>query len=170
DGGGVRGISSLYILQRLMYRIQQEHNLQKLPKPCEVFDVMVGTSTGGLIAIMLGLLEMSVQSCIEAYTALARDVFTPRTRTKLGGPFVHKLLGSATFSATKLEASIKDVIRKNKPPAPVPNAPAEDSDGRGDEATVENVTPEDMPMLGSGRKCKVCVWLSNRYSLYLVCG
>jgi hypothetical protein len=56
DGGGVRGLSSLYILQRLMYRIRPEDDLEKLPKPCDVFDVIVGTSTGGLIAIMLGLL------------------------------------------------------------------------------------------------------------------
>jgi hypothetical protein len=88
---------------------------------------------------------MSVQSCIEAYTDLAKDIFTPRTRTKLGGVFLHKLFGSATFSAKKLEAGIKDVIRKNKPPALASNAPA------------ENVAPEDMPMLGSGRRCKVCV-------------
>ncbi len=39
-----------------MYRIRPEDDMQKLPKPCEVFDVIVGTSTGGLIAIMLGIL------------------------------------------------------------------------------------------------------------------
>jgi len=27
-------------------------------RPCEVFDLICGTSTGGLIAIMLGRLEM----------------------------------------------------------------------------------------------------------------
>jgi len=31
-------------------------NPENPPKPCEVFDLIVGTSTGGLLAIMLGRL------------------------------------------------------------------------------------------------------------------
>jgi len=38
DGGGVRGLSSLYILQRLMYNVDP----QSPPKPCDYFD-MIGT-------------------------------------------------------------------------------------------------------------------------------
>jgi patatin-like phospholipase/acyl hydrolase len=40
DGGGVRGLSSLYILKQLMETIDS-------PKPCEFFDMIGGTSTGG---------------------------------------------------------------------------------------------------------------------------
>jgi hypothetical protein len=105
---------------------------------------------------------MSVQSCIEAYIALAKDIFTPRARTKLGGAFLHKLLGSATFSAKKLEIGIKEIIRQNPPQPSASNAPARDSDGQ-DEATTDTVAPEDMMMLGSGKKCKVCVCLSLHY-------
>ena len=43
DGGGVRGLSSLYILQRLMEAV----NPEKPPKPCDYFDMIGGTSTGG---------------------------------------------------------------------------------------------------------------------------
>jgi hypothetical protein len=43
DGGGVRGLSSLYILQKLMQRI----NPESPPKPCDYFDLICGTSTGG---------------------------------------------------------------------------------------------------------------------------
>lgn len=56
DGGGVRGLSSLLILRRLMYIIENNHDNYKLPKPCDVFDIIAGTSTGALIAIMLGRL------------------------------------------------------------------------------------------------------------------
>ena len=45
DGGGVRGLSSLLILQNLMKNI----NPEKPPKPCEVFDLIGGTSTGGYV-------------------------------------------------------------------------------------------------------------------------
>jgi patatin-like phospholipase/acyl hydrolase len=49
DGGGVRGLSTLYILQGLMKKINLERAKEKLPavKPCEVFDLIGGTSTGG---------------------------------------------------------------------------------------------------------------------------
>lgn len=46
----------MYILERLLYRIRPEDDPKKRIKPCEVFDIIVGTSTGGLIAIMLGIL------------------------------------------------------------------------------------------------------------------
>lgn len=43
DGGGVRGLSSLIILKRLMDMIDDDDP----PKPCEYFDMIAGTSTGG---------------------------------------------------------------------------------------------------------------------------
>lgn len=49
DGGGVRGLSSLYILKGLMTRLNYERQAVGLPqvKPCEIFDLIGGTSTGG---------------------------------------------------------------------------------------------------------------------------
>ena len=48
DGGGVRGLSTLYILKGLMDRLNRKQP-QGAPakKPCEVFDLIGGTSTGG---------------------------------------------------------------------------------------------------------------------------
>jgi hypothetical protein len=49
DGGGVRGLSTLYILQGLMKKVNSERAKVGLAtvKPCEVFDLIGGTSTGG---------------------------------------------------------------------------------------------------------------------------
>jgi len=49
DGGGVRGLSTLYLLSALMLRLNDERKALKLKhrKPCEVFDLIGGTSTGG---------------------------------------------------------------------------------------------------------------------------
>ena len=50
DGGGVRGLSTLYILKSIMDRLNYERKISaNLPpvKPCEVFDLIGGTSTGG---------------------------------------------------------------------------------------------------------------------------
>jgi patatin-like phospholipase/acyl hydrolase len=58
DGGGVRGLSSLLILREIMEEIERQSGAERTPLPCEYFDLIGGTSTGGLIAIMLGRLRM----------------------------------------------------------------------------------------------------------------
>ena len=66
DGGGIRGISSLYILKEVMRQIARDYQadnpaapeLSLSPRPFEYFDLISGTSTGGLIALMLGRLRM----------------------------------------------------------------------------------------------------------------
>ncbi|KAH8748325.1 hypothetical protein BGZ57DRAFT_916040 [Hyaloscypha finlandica] len=49
EGGGVRGLSTLYILKNIMDRLNHARAESKLPpvKPCEMFDLVGGTSTGG---------------------------------------------------------------------------------------------------------------------------
>ncbi|KAI9740296.1 MAG: hypothetical protein M1834_004874 [Cirrosporium novae-zelandiae] len=80
DGGGVRGLSSLLILEDLIRRINE--NIRSKTglmiddlKPHQVFDLVVGTSTGGLIAIMIGKLGLSAKECINQYRNLSKEVF-----------------------------------------------------------------------------------------------
>lgn len=40
DGGGVRGLASLYLLKQILSYVGN-------PKPCDYFDMIGGTSTGG---------------------------------------------------------------------------------------------------------------------------
>lgn len=105
DGGGIRGLSSLYILKRLMEKIQDEEMDQNpsgvghastasppdqsgdtisgvtsggkatLLLPCHYFDFIIGTSTGGLIAVMLGRLRLDMDACIHAYKQLGTYIF-----------------------------------------------------------------------------------------------
>lgn len=75
DGGGVKGLSELLILERLMYVLKEESaTYTTIPKPCEVFDIICGTSTGGLIAILLGRLELSVREAIVEYERLSKEI------------------------------------------------------------------------------------------------
>lgn len=47
DGGGIRGLSELLILQEIMQRIRYQRKLAQTPLPCDYFDLIGGTSTGG---------------------------------------------------------------------------------------------------------------------------
>ncbi|CAE6521084.1 unnamed protein product [Rhizoctonia solani] len=75
DGGGIRGLSSLYILREFMRRVQTRVGTAEAILPCDYFDMICGTSTGGLIAIMLGKLRMSVDEAIGAYRDLSQSIF-----------------------------------------------------------------------------------------------
>ncbi|KAI4738404.1 phospholipase, patatin family protein [Aureobasidium sp. EXF-12298] len=104
DGGGVRGLSSLYILQRIMVSIDPDNP----PKPCDYFDIIGGTSTGGLIAIMLGRLEMSIDECIKAYTDLSEDVFHKKRRIPTGikGDLKER------YDSGALELAVKKILKQ----------------------------------------------------------
>ncbi|KAK4239690.1 hypothetical protein C8A03DRAFT_13946 [Achaetomium macrosporum] len=80
DGGGVRGVSSLVILDEIMTKIRDMYGLAEVPKPCEFFHMMAGTSTGGLIAIMLGRLRMSTKEALQAYDECAAKIFSSKNR------------------------------------------------------------------------------------------
>jgi len=57
DGGGIRGLSSLLIVKQVMHKLMVDENRKRkqngkpplacLPKPCDCFDLIGGTSTGG---------------------------------------------------------------------------------------------------------------------------
>jgi patatin-like phospholipase/acyl hydrolase len=103
DGGGVRGLSSLAILKRLMETI----NPDSPPKPCEYFDMIGGTSTGGLMAIMLGRLEMDIDECIDAYVKISNRVFQKkRHRITVKGQI------QGRFDTKELEAAIRDMVKQ----------------------------------------------------------
>jgi patatin-like phospholipase/acyl hydrolase len=107
DGGGVRGLSSLIILQQLMRTINRAHP----PKPCEYFDLIGGTSTGGLIAIMLGRLKMDIEDCITAYLQISRDVFQPKKkRFDILGRASDALKVRGRFDSEALKKGIQKIV------------------------------------------------------------
>ncbi|CAK7212886.1 hypothetical protein SEUCBS140593_001659 [Sporothrix eucalyptigena] len=49
DGGGIRGLSELIILEEIMARIKYNLNMDEDPIPADFFDMIGGTSTGGYV-------------------------------------------------------------------------------------------------------------------------
>ncbi|KFY98961.1 hypothetical protein V500_01509 [Pseudogymnoascus sp. VKM F-4518 (FW-2643)] len=113
DGGGVRGLSSLLILENLMHRISPEAELL----PCNIFDMIGGTSTGGIIAIMLGRLQMSVKDCIASYHDLSREIFDGPRQPK-AWKMSKNILGmtrDAEIRSRRLEDAICRIVIKYLP-------------------------------------------------------
>ena len=135
DRGGIRGLSELLMIKEVMHRFMVKENtkwkadgqalLTDLPKPCDYFDLIGGTSTGGqvaalissvivvsliwfppfesyrIIAFMLRHLRMDVDMAIKHYHQLAKYVFSdPKP---FGRDGKHK--------AMKLEEVIKSVVK-----------------------------------------------------------
>lgn len=112
DGGGVRGYSMLIIIQELMYRIYVEcegnaPRRDQIPKPSDHFDLIVGTGTGGLIALMLGRLRLDLETCKEVYVRMTRRVFET-DKTFAGIPY-----RSTLFKASRLEEAIRECVREH---------------------------------------------------------
>lgn len=120
DGGGIRGYSSLLIVQRLMHevalcerRLQDEegpvpgsdrrHFDENELLPCHYFDYMYGTSTGGLISVMLARLRMTVPQCLDIYRRVGHELFGHRRNIlPLATKYHHK----------PLEKAVRDIVKQ----------------------------------------------------------
>ncbi|CAK7238307.1 hypothetical protein SEUCBS140593_010533 [Sporothrix eucalyptigena] len=100
DGGGIRGLSELLILEQIMSRIKYDLKMTDDPLPADFFDLIGGTSTGGLIALLLGRVRLSVPQARREYVRIAQDVFSiERFKTK------------SKFDCKKLEKAVKQLLQ-----------------------------------------------------------
>lgn len=105
DGGGIKGISSLVILKAIMDKVKEIEsqnkwstcNLARLP--VDYFHLTAGTSTGGIIALMLIRLRMSVEDALKEYRKIGPQVFGTTASS-----------GEAIFLAEPLENAIDHVV------------------------------------------------------------
>ncbi|KAI1505709.1 hypothetical protein F5X99DRAFT_215888 [Biscogniauxia marginata] len=72
DGGGIRGVVQLQVLREIEMILGPDLPIQLF------FDLIVGTDTGGIIAIALGVKKWTVNSTIDKFKDLCREVFIPR--------------------------------------------------------------------------------------------
>ncbi|KAL8942731.1 MAG: hypothetical protein Q9216_001479 [Gyalolechia sp. 2 TL-2023] len=75
--------------------------------PCHYFDYAVGTSTGGLISIMLSRLRMTVDDCIAEYKTLGQKIFGHPRPLAFGAILWHK------FDHRVLEHVLQDAIQRH---------------------------------------------------------
>ena len=119
DGGGIKGLTTLLILKRIFRTLREVGRLDKEPKPCEVFDLIAGTSTGGLIAIMLGRLQMSIDECISVYENVGKRVFGKKPSGGQAGRLIKGLINSPFYDIRILQECMKDVLKEKELPVDV---------------------------------------------------
>ncbi|KAL9025382.1 MAG: hypothetical protein Q9196_005780 [Gyalolechia fulgens] len=75
--------------------------------PCHYFDYAVGTSTGGLISIMLSRLRMTVDDCISEYKTLGQKIFGHPRPLAFGAILWHK------FDYRVLERVLRSAVTRH---------------------------------------------------------
>lgn len=71
--------------------------------PCHYFDYMYGTSTGGLISVMLARLRMTVPQCLDIYRRVGQELFGHR----------RNILPLATkYHAEPLEKAVREIVQQ----------------------------------------------------------
>jgi uncharacterized protein len=95
DGGGIRGIMTIQLLKRLEEVAQI---------PChQLFDMVAGTSTGGIIAGLIAAGRTAVQ-IEQLYTKFVLLVFTKRSI------FANRFLDPPQYSKKNYRAALKDEL------------------------------------------------------------
>lgn len=110
DGGGFRGIVSLLVLRRIEQCLGSELPIQLF------FDLIVGTGTGGIIALGLGVNNWSVEECIRTFRELCHQAFTPR---ELKGMLILEQLAvfkhRSMYKTKPLEEFLKEKFDQHRP-------------------------------------------------------
>ncbi|MCJ1405065.1 hypothetical protein MMC11_008291 [Xylographa trunciseda] len=76
--------------------------------PCHYFDYVVGTGTGGLIAIMLSRLRMSIDQCLREYLKIFQIIFGQRRQRVL-----HTYaLPRVKYSSHNLTRSVQELVER----------------------------------------------------------
>jgi predicted acylesterase/phospholipase RssA len=101
DGGGLRGILTLGILQKVEDILRQRHGGSPDFRLSHYFDLIAGTSTGAIIAATLAL-GWSVEELRAKYMSLGSEVFQKG--------FLRDGLLRAKYDKDKLIAQLKEVF------------------------------------------------------------
>jgi hypothetical protein len=93
-------------------------------EPHDIFDLVAGTSTGGLIAIMLGKLGMTVEQCIKAYYSLSATIFGKKhLRARVTGG-----LAPAKYSGSRMRDCVRNLIHEHRSNEDLPMSADENRD------------------------------------------
>lgn len=98
DGGGTRGVMTIEMLKEISERCERPIH--------DLFDIIVGTSTGAILAVMLGIQRQRLSKCESIYERMSREIFqagTIKGTTQL-------LYNHAYYDTSRLEGILKEQL------------------------------------------------------------
>lgn len=110
DGGGMRGIVILEVLRRIQHELGNRIPIQ------DFFDLIVGTSTGGILALGLGIKNWPVDYCIKVFLRLVEKAFT----RKFAGGIA---FGTTKYRSRSLEEALAEAFQDDPLFGGVPETP-----------------------------------------------
>ncbi|KAI0882625.1 uncharacterized protein GGS22DRAFT_191215 [Annulohypoxylon maeteangense] len=110
DGGGIRGIIELELMKKIQTR------LCGVPiRDC--FDLIVGTSVGGIISLGLGVMNMTVDECEKMFGDFVQESFTTNVPesfgTKLG--YLAQAIYISKYESKPLEKALQKAFPDRLP-------------------------------------------------------
>lgn len=179
DGEGVRGLSSLYILQSLMENIayheqrlephaasstasplfqdlrDRTSNPQQHYRPCHYFDYICGVSMGGISAIMLGIMRFTVDEAIDRSERILTGL-NPKLQRH---PVSLSLSHIKATNSKKLERNLCSQLEEDTPLAPDVSVARRKATG-----TTMDVMPaqSDATMAVNEKMCRTIVFATQK--------
>lgn len=101
DGGGTRGVVSISMIRSLVDAMDGA-------EVCDMFDIICGTSTGAIIAFLVGLRRESSAEAKKRYDELIEKIFV---KSALSKPML--VLTTATYSEIPFKTIMKDILESN---------------------------------------------------------
>ncbi len=104
DGGGIHGLFTLEVLAELETRLRAAHGGNRPEyRLCDYFDLIAGTSTGGIIAAMLAW-GFPVSKIQELYLASAKQIFAR-------APWYYRL--KYKFTGDRISATLREMFSED---------------------------------------------------------
>ncbi|KAF2193812.1 hypothetical protein K469DRAFT_243687 [Zopfia rhizophila CBS 207.26] len=102
DSGGIRNIIQLELLRLIERQLNGKLPIQSF------FDLMVGSGTGGVIALGLGTRNWSVEECIEHFENICAEAFSHRAGRHVPGVgWLVESISNAKYDNLPLDISLK---------------------------------------------------------------
>jgi hypothetical protein len=102
DGGGCRGYGQLLLLRQLFRYLLPDASVDDI-KPSDYFDLIAGSSSGGILSLMLGRLDFSIGEALDAFQQFTRYIYEK-------DDVIQAFLAGGVYDSERLERAVDQLL------------------------------------------------------------